>query len=98
MRKQSPGAVARRVRQLLACTAIVVSATSANAMSQSANMRDFTFGLTFVILLATVLGIAIGLLGNPRERWLRGAIVGGSYGLGSILLVLLVLAILIHSS
>jgi hypothetical protein len=98
LRKPSPGAVAPRVRPSLVCMAVAACATPASAMSQSASMRDFTFGLTFVIVLATVLGIAIGLLGNPRERWMRGAIVGGATGLGSMLLVLLVLTVLIRSA
>jgi hypothetical protein len=62
-------------------------------------VRGFAIGSLVLILAApTVLGIAIGLLGNPRERWMRGAVRGGATGLGSMLMVLLVLGVLIHAS
>lgn len=60
-------------------------------------VHSFAIGLLVMLVVATtVLGMAIALLGNPRERWGRSAMRGGATGLGSILMVLLVLGVLIH--
>jgi hypothetical protein len=60
-------------------------------------LHSFAVGLLVMLIVATtVLGIAIALLGNPGDRWGRSAVRGGATGLGSILMVLLVLGVLIH--
>lgn len=83
----------------LVTLAFIVPVVHAATPAQSFIIRGFATGLLVFILLApTALGAAIGLLGNPRERWLRGAFRGGATGLGSMVVLLLVLGVLIRAA
>lgn len=81
-----------------ALTALALVAQPAMAATRNGpGIHSFAIGLLVMLVVATtVLGMAIALLGNPRERWGRSAMRGGATGLGSILMVLLVLGVLIH--
>jgi hypothetical protein len=81
----------------LVTLAFIVPVVHAATPSQGSIIRGFAVGLlAFILLAPTALGAAIGLLGNPRERWLRGAFRGGATGLGSMVVLLLVLGALIR--
>lgn len=81
----------------LLASLVLAAQPAAAAARGGAAVHSFAIGLLVMLVVATtVLGVAIALLGNPRERWGRSAMRGGATGLGSILMVLLVLGVLIH--
>jgi hypothetical protein len=84
---------------MLATLTIIVPVAHAATPTPGNIIRGFALGLfVFILLAPTALGAAIGLLGNPRERWLRGAFRGGATGLGSMVVLLLVLGVLIRAT
>jgi hypothetical protein len=86
----------RYTATLVAGLALVAQAASA-ATRGTPIVHNFAIGILVLVVAApTALGIAIALLGSPRDRWAHSAVRGGATGLGSILAVLLVLGVLIH--